>query len=171
MRDYIDRIFAESSKVAKKRERIQVPDDFYNKEMDAPVQAPKWTLGGYRGSLKAAIQEAIKSIPRRVEQQQQRHQRHQRPQQEESDEPPQDEPADETQTPAPAPQVTTSDEPRSIPPIISSQTSTDEPRVVTQSSTEELQTATQPSSDELFQNLRSSLSSAKKKVKGRKIMI
>ena len=34
MRDYIDRIFAESSKVAKKRERIQVPDDFYNKEMD-----------------------------------------------------------------------------------------------------------------------------------------
>jgi len=67
LRDYIDRIFAESSKVAKKRERIQVPDDFYNKEMDAPVQAPKWTLGGYRGSLKAAIQEAIKSIPRRVE--------------------------------------------------------------------------------------------------------
>ena len=98
--------------------------------MDAPVQAPKWTLGGYRGSLKAAIQEAIKSIPRRVEQQQQqqqRHQRHQRPQQEESDEPPQDEPADETQTPAPAPQVTTSDEPQSISLIISSQMSTDEP--------------------------------------------
>ena len=141
MRDYIDRIFAESSKVAKKRERIQVPDDFYNKEMDAPVQAPKWTLGGYRGSLKAAIQEAIKSISRRVEQQQQQqqqqqqHQQHQRLQQEESDEPPQDEPADETQMPAPAPQVTTSDEPRSIPPIISSQTSTD---VATQSSTEEL---------------------------------
>ena len=122
MRDYIDRIFAESSKVAKKRERIQVPDDFYNKEMDAPVQAPKWTLGGYRGSLKAAIQEAIKSIPRHVEQQQQQQQQHQRPQQEESDKPPQDEPVDETQTPAPAPQVTTSDEPRSIPPIISSQT-------------------------------------------------
>ena len=74
MRDYIDCIFAESSKVAKKWERIQVPDDFYNKEMDAPVQAPKWTLGGYRGSLKAAIQEAIKSIPRRVEQQQQQYQ-------------------------------------------------------------------------------------------------
>ena len=162
MHDYIDRIFAESSKVAKKRERIQVPDDFYNKEMDAPVQAPKWTLGGYRGSLKAAIQEAIKSIPRRVEQQQQqqqRHQRHQRPQQEESDEPPQDELADETQTPAPAPKVITSDEPRSI------------PRVATQFSTEELRTATQPSSDELSQNPRSSLSSAKKKVKGRKIMI
>ena len=166
MRDYIDRIFAESSKVAKKRERIQVPDDFYNKEMDAPVQAPKWTLGGYRGSLKAAIQEAIKSIPRRVEQQQQqqqRHQRHQRPQQEESDEPPQDEPADETQTPAPALQVTTSDEPRSIPPIISSQTSTDEPRVATQSSTEELQTATQPSSDELSQNPEAACHLQKKK--------
>ena len=118
-----------------------MPDDFYNKEMDAPVQAPKWTLGGYRGSLKAAIQEAIKSIPRRVEQQQQqqqRHQRHQRPQQEESDEPPQDEPADETQMPTPASQVTTSDKPWSIPPIISSQMSIDESWVVTQSSTEEL---------------------------------
>ena len=162
MRDYIDRIFAESSKVAKKWERIQVPEDFYNKEMDAPVQAPKWTLGGYRGSLKAAIQEAIKSIPGRVEQ------RPQRPQQA-SDEPPQEEPADETQTPVPAPQV---DEPRSIPPIISSQTSTEEPRVATQSSTEELRTATQPSSDELSQNIRSSLSSAKKKeVKSRKITI
>jgi hypothetical protein len=156
LRDYIDRIFAESSKVAKKRERIQVPEDFYNKEMDAPVQAPKWTLGGYRGSLKAAIQEAIKSIPGRVEQQQQRPQRLQQA----SDEPPQEEPADETQTPMPAPQV---DEPRSIPPIISSQTSTEEPRVATQSSTEEVRTATQPSSDELSQNIRSSLSSAKKK--------
>ena len=45
--------------------------------MDVPVQALKWTLGRYRGSLKAAIQEAIKSIPRRVEQQQQQHQQHQ----------------------------------------------------------------------------------------------
>ena len=54
-----------------------MPDDFYNKEMNAPVQAPKWTLGGYRGSLKAAIQEAIKSILRRVEQQQQQQQQHQ----------------------------------------------------------------------------------------------
>ncbi len=32
-----------------------MPDDFYNKEMDVPLQAPKWTLGGYKGSLKAAI--------------------------------------------------------------------------------------------------------------------
>ena len=48
-----------------------MPNDFYNKEIDAPVQASKWILGRYRGSLKAAIQEAIKSIPRRVEQQQQ----------------------------------------------------------------------------------------------------
>ena len=153
MHDYIDRIFAKSSKVTKKWKRIQVPDNFYNKEMDVPVQAPKWTFGKYRDSLKAAIQEAIKSIPRHVEQQQQQQQQHQRPQQEESDEPPQDELADETQMPAPAPQVTTSDEPRSIPLIISSQTSTDEPCVATQSSTEELRTATQPSSDELSQNL------------------
>jgi len=71
LRDYIDRIFAESSKVAKKRERIQMPDDFYNKEIDAPIQTPKWTLDRYRGSLKAAIQEAIKSISYCVEQQQQ----------------------------------------------------------------------------------------------------
>ena len=159
--------------MAKKWERIQVPDDFYNKEMDAPVQASKWTLGGYRGSLKAAIQEAIKSIPRRVEQQQQqqqRHQRHQRPQQEESDEPPQDEPADETQTPTPAPQVTTSDEPRSIPPIISSQTLTDELQVAIQF---------QPRNFGRPHNYRltscSKISEAachlQKKVKGRKIMI
>jgi hypothetical protein len=168
LRDYIDRIFTESSKVAKKRERIQVPDDFFNKEMDAPVQAPKWTLGGYRGSLKASIQEAIKSIPGRVEQ---RQQRQQRPQQA-PDEPPQEEPADETQTPVPAPQVIISDEPRSIPPIISSQTSTEGSRVATQSSTDEPRVATQPSSDELSQNLQRSLSSAKKKkVKGRKITI
>jgi len=108
--------------VAKKRERKQVPGDFYSKETDAPLQAPKWTLGGYKGSLKAAIQEACKYIPGRVSEQQQ-------PQ-----EPPQeDEPqtADEARTPAPppAPLVVTSDEPRTIPQIISSQTSADEPRV------------------------------------------
>lgn len=125
-----------------------MPDDFYNKEMDAPLQAPKWTLGGYKGSLKAAIQEACKSIPRRVSERQPQAPVHE-------DEPPQDEPprtADEAQTPAPL--VVTSDEPRTIPPIISSQTSADESRVVTQSSTDEPRTATQPSSDELSKNLR-----------------
>ena len=128
-----------------------MPEDFYNKEMDAPLQAPKWTLGGYKGSLKASIQEACKSIPRRVSGTQQR--QAQTPVHE--DEPPQDEPpqtADEAQTPAP--RVVTSDEPRTIPQIISSQTSADEPRVATQSSTDEPRTATQPSSDELSQNLR-----------------
>ena len=79
-----------------------MPDDFYNKKMDVPIQTPKWTLGGYKGSLKAAIQEACKSIPHRIEQRQQQV----------SNEPPQDElsqTADEAQTPAP--QVVTSNEP------------------------------------------------------------
>ena len=140
--------------MAKKRERKQVPGDFYSKETDAPLQAPKWTLGGYKGSLKAAIQEACKYIPGR-------------------EEPPQeDEPqtADEARTPAPppAPLVVTSDEPWTIPPIIVSQTSADEPRVASQSSTDETRTATQPSSDELTQRIRSSLASAKKKKRTKK---
>lgn len=129
-----------------------MPGDFYNKETDAPLQAPKWTLGGYKGSLKAAIQEACKTIPGRVSEQRQ-------PQEPPQDEPPQT--ADEARTPAP--QVVTSDEPRTIPQTISSQTSADEPRVATQSSTDESRTATQPSSDELTQRIRSSLESAKKK--------
>ena len=135
-----------------------MPDDFYNKEMDAPLQAPKWTLGGYKGSLKAAIQEACKSIPRRVSERQPQAPVHE-------DEPPQDEPprtADEAQTPAPL--VVTSDEPRTIPPIISSQTSADESRVATQSSTDEPRTATQPSSDELSKNLRTTKKKKSKKV-------
>ena len=106
-----------------------MPDDFYNKEMNAPFQTAKWTLGGYKGSLKAAIQEACKSIPCSVEQRQQQT----------SDEPSQDEPpqtADEAQTPAP--QVVTSDEPQTIPQIMSLQTSTDEPWVAMQSSTDKL---------------------------------
>lgn len=141
-----------------------MPDDFYNKEMDAPLQAPKWTLGGYKGSLKAAIQEACRSIPRRVSGQRQ-------------DEPSQDEPpqtADEARTPqVVAPQVVTSDEPRTIPQILSQTSSADEPRVATQSSTDEPRTATQPSSDELSQTHRISLSSTKKKkvTKGPKIAI
>ena len=68
------------------------------------------------------------------------------------DELPQDEPprtADEAQTPAP--QMVTSDEPRTIPQIISSQTLADEFRVASQS---EPRTVTQPSSDELSQNFR-----------------
>ena len=54
--------------------------------------------------------------------------------------------------------------------IISSQTSTDEPRVVTQSSTEEFRMATQLSSDELSK-ISEAACHPQKKVKGRKIMI
>lgn len=133
-----------------------MPGDFYNKETDAPLQAPKWTLGGYKGSLKAAIQEACKSIPGRVSEQRQ-------PQEPPQDDEPQTAGEARTPAPPPAPLVVTSDEPRTIPQIISSQTSADEPRVASQSSTNETRTATQPSSDELTQRIRTSLASAKKK--------
>lgn len=57
LREYIDRLFAESSKVPKKRDRIRdtVP---YDKEQLSPFQAPKWTLSGYNGSLKVAVESA-----------------------------------------------------------------------------------------------------------------
>lgn len=64
MRDYIDRIFAESAKVPKKRTRINLVDNFYEKEREAPFQAPKWTLRGYKGSLMDAIKDACSKIPR-----------------------------------------------------------------------------------------------------------
>ena len=60
MRDYIDRIFAESSKVmkvTKKRNRIR-DKDFYDKEQVAPFQAPRWILFGYQGTLNNAVQQA-----------------------------------------------------------------------------------------------------------------
>jgi hypothetical protein len=58
LRDYIDRIFIESSKIPKKRSRIYDPANFYEKEQSSPFQAPKWTVRGYKGSLKAAVEDA-----------------------------------------------------------------------------------------------------------------
>ena len=58
LRDYVDRIFTESSKVPKKRTRIYDNDSFYDKEQSKPFQAPKWTVSGYNGSLKTAVQKA-----------------------------------------------------------------------------------------------------------------
>jgi len=55
LREYIDRIFAELSKVPKKRDRIH-DTVTYDKEQSSPFQAPKWTLSGYNGSLKVAAQ-------------------------------------------------------------------------------------------------------------------
>ena len=57
LREYIDRIFAESSKVPKKRDRIH-DTVTYDKEQSSPFQAPKWTLSGYNGSLKVAVESA-----------------------------------------------------------------------------------------------------------------
>jgi hypothetical protein len=59
LREFIDRIFSESAKVPKKRTRIS-SDEFYDKERAAPFQAPKWTVSGYKGSLKNAILDAVK---------------------------------------------------------------------------------------------------------------
>jgi len=57
LHDYIDRIFAESSKVAKKRNRIR-DEDFYDKEQVAPFQASRWILFGYQDTLNNAVQQA-----------------------------------------------------------------------------------------------------------------
>jgi len=44
-------------KVSKKRHRIHA-NGYYEKEQMAPFRAPKWTIDGYRGSLKDAVQTA-----------------------------------------------------------------------------------------------------------------
>ena len=62
MRNYVDRIFAESAKVKKKRGRIP-STEFYQNERTAPIKAPKWTLSGYDGSLVGAINDACRKIP------------------------------------------------------------------------------------------------------------
>lgn len=59
MRDYIDHIFSETSKVSKKRERIQA-DSYYEKEKLAPFKAPKWTVDGYHGTLKNLVEAACR---------------------------------------------------------------------------------------------------------------
>ena len=57
LHDYVDRIFAESSKIPKKRPRIVDPNDFYS-ENDPPFKAPNWTIGTYNGHLKFTVQSA-----------------------------------------------------------------------------------------------------------------
>jgi hypothetical protein len=60
LHDYIDKIFSESSKVPKKRPRVYDPNYIYDKEPSAPLRAPKWTVRGYNGSLKAVVENACK---------------------------------------------------------------------------------------------------------------
>ena len=49
---------SESSKVPKKQLRIQDNVNYYDKEPSNPFQAPKWTISGYSGTLKEAVQAA-----------------------------------------------------------------------------------------------------------------
>ncbi|CAB4445407.1 unnamed protein product [Rhizophagus irregularis] len=60
LRNYIDRLFAETSKVPKKRTRVY-SSDFYEKETSAPFCAPKWTIGNYQSSLKDIVGRACKN--------------------------------------------------------------------------------------------------------------
>ncbi|PKC56144.1 hypothetical protein RhiirA1_474429 [Rhizophagus irregularis] len=60
-----------SSKVLKKRTRIHDSVNFYDKERTKPFQAPNWTISGYTGSLKTAVQKACierssNTLPARV---------------------------------------------------------------------------------------------------------
>ena len=57
LREYIDRIFNESTKVPKKRARLVIPNNFHS-EVKAPFQAPNWTIGDYNGHLKTEVQRA-----------------------------------------------------------------------------------------------------------------
>jgi len=71
LRDYVDRVFTETSKVPKKRLRIHDNVNYYDKEPSNPFQAPRWTISGYSGTLKAAVQEACMehssiTLPRRL---------------------------------------------------------------------------------------------------------
>src|SRR5579859_2123249 len=58
LRDYVDRIFNESSKIPKKWSRIYNPANFYEKEQSSPFQAPKWTVRRYKDSLKVTVEDA-----------------------------------------------------------------------------------------------------------------
>ncbi|GBC24311.2 hypothetical protein GLOIN_2v1773638 [Rhizophagus irregularis DAOM 181602=DAOM 197198] len=60
LRNYIDRLFAETSKVPKKWTRVY-SSDFYEKETSAPFCAPKWTIRNYQGSLKDIVGRACKN--------------------------------------------------------------------------------------------------------------
>ena len=60
LRNYIDRLFAETSKVPKKRIRVY-DSNFYEKEISAPFRAPKWTVGDYQGSLKDIVADACRN--------------------------------------------------------------------------------------------------------------
>jgi hypothetical protein len=61
LRNFIDRLFAETFKVPKKWIRTYDTDNFYEKEQTPPFRAPKWTVGNYQGSLKDLVEEVCKN--------------------------------------------------------------------------------------------------------------
>ena len=60
LRNYIDRLNAEKSKVPKKRNRIFDHDHYKENERSAPLLAPKWTRAGYDGLLEYVTMEACR---------------------------------------------------------------------------------------------------------------
>ena len=58
MRNYIDKIVSEKSKVPKRRKFIYDTENFYDKEESGPCNAPNWTCTKYKGQLKSIIRNA-----------------------------------------------------------------------------------------------------------------
>ena len=56
MRDYIDRLRSERSRII--RERIILDNNYNESEQSAPFLAPNWTKSGYNGKLKDAVVQA-----------------------------------------------------------------------------------------------------------------
>lgn len=58
LRNYIDRMISERSKVPKKRKFVYDNENFYDKEEVKPCNAPKWTCTKYKGQLKTHVNNA-----------------------------------------------------------------------------------------------------------------
>jgi hypothetical protein len=56
LRDYIDRLRSERSRII--RERIILDNNYNESEQSAPFLAPNWTKSGYNGKLKDAVVQA-----------------------------------------------------------------------------------------------------------------
>ncbi|CAG8808750.1 22598_t:CDS:2, partial [Dentiscutata erythropus] len=49
LRDYVNHIFAESSKIPKIRSHVQNTVSYYEKELSKPFLVPNWSVSGYEG--------------------------------------------------------------------------------------------------------------------------
>lgn len=59
MREYVDKIFDESSKAPRRRNRT-CGRSYAPNEGTAPLNAPKWSVSGYSGSLKKEVDKFIR---------------------------------------------------------------------------------------------------------------